>query len=80
MTSQKIKTILILTGLGFILNFSELHGQDISNINTMLNAEKRADSLLKTMSLREQIGQLFMVAAYSNRDSAHTREIETLIK
>ena len=80
MTSQQIKAILIFTGLGLILNFSELHGQDISNINTMLNAEKRADSLLKTMSLREQIGQLFMVAAYSNRDSAHTREIETLIK
>ncbi|MCH7512409.1 MAG: serine hydrolase [Bacteroidetes bacterium] len=80
MTSQKIKTILILTGLGFILNFSEVHGQDISDIQATFKAENRADSLLKTMTLREQIGQLFMVAAYSNRDSAHIREIETLIK
>lgn len=39
-----------------------------------------ADSALAAMSLDEKIGQLFMVAAYSNRDEAHVREIETLIE
>lgn len=31
------------------------------------------------MTLDERIGQLFMVAAYSNRDQRHIRELETLI-
>ncbi|MDP4586613.1 MAG: serine hydrolase, partial [Flavobacteriales bacterium] len=39
-----------------------------------------ADSALAAMSLDEKIGQLFMVAAYSNRDEAHVLEIETLIE
>jgi beta-glucosidase-like glycosyl hydrolase/CubicO group peptidase (beta-lactamase class C family) len=39
-----------------------------------------ADSVLNTMTLDEKIGQLFMVAAYSNRDSAHVREITNLVE
>lgn len=39
-----------------------------------------ADSVLKTMSTDEKIGQLFMISAYSNRDTAHTNQIERLIK
>ncbi len=39
-----------------------------------------ADSVLKTMSLKEQIGQLFMVAAYSNRDENHAKKIDVLIE
>lgn len=38
-----------------------------------------ADSLIETLTLREKIGQLFMVAAYSNKNQAHTAAIETLI-
>lgn len=38
-----------------------------------------ADSLMETLTLREKIGQLFMVAAYSNKNSKHTNEIETLV-
>ena len=38
-----------------------------------------ADSLLENMSLEQKIGQLFMVAAYSNRGEAHVKEIEALI-
>lgn len=34
---------------------------------------------LDKMSLEEKIGQLFMVAAYSNRDKAHQEEIERLV-
>ncbi len=41
--------------------------------------EKWADSILGTLSLDEQIGQLFMVAAYSNRGIEHQKEIEALI-
>lgn len=38
------------------------------------------DSLMATMTLEDKIGQLFMVAAYSNKDAAHQTEIENLIK
>ena len=30
-----------------------------------------ADSVFQSLSLEERIGQLFMVAAYSNKDAAH---------
>lgn len=39
-----------------------------------------ADSVLASMDLEERIGQLFMVAAYSNKDAAHERELLSLIK
>ncbi len=38
------------------------------------------DSLMAEMSLKEKIGQLFMVAAYSNRDSRHEQELKNLIE
>jgi beta-glucosidase-like glycosyl hydrolase/CubicO group peptidase (beta-lactamase class C family) len=38
-----------------------------------------ADSVFKTLSPDERIAQLFMVAAYSNRDKAHMKEIKTLV-
>ncbi|MEO8087046.1 MAG: glycoside hydrolase family 3 N-terminal domain-containing protein, partial [Bacteroidota bacterium] len=42
-------------------------------------SEHFADSLLKRMSPDERNGQLFMVAAWSNKDSAHIKELEWLI-
>jgi beta-N-acetylhexosaminidase len=38
-----------------------------------------ADSVLKTLSDEERIAQLFMVAAYSNKDAAHTQALSDLI-
>jgi beta-N-acetylhexosaminidase len=38
------------------------------------------DSVYNQMALEDKIGQLFMVAAYSNKDSAHIKSLETLIK
>ncbi|WP_026978618.1 glycoside hydrolase family 3 N-terminal domain-containing protein [Flavobacterium tegetincola] len=40
---------------------------------------KWVDSVYNQMSLDERIGQLFMVAAYSNKDSAHVNSIEKLV-
>jgi beta-glucosidase-like glycosyl hydrolase/CubicO group peptidase (beta-lactamase class C family) len=45
-----------------------------------VGATRWADSVLKQMNKEEKIGQLFMVAAYSNRDSSHIKEISKLIK
>ncbi len=41
--------------------------------------EKWVDSILSSMTLEEKIGQLFMVAAYSNKDEKHENEIANLI-
>jgi beta-glucosidase-like glycosyl hydrolase/CubicO group peptidase (beta-lactamase class C family) len=38
-----------------------------------------ADSVFKTLSPDERIAQLFMVAAYSNKDKAHVKEIKMLV-
>jgi len=37
------------------------------------------DSVFNTMSAEEKIGQLFMVATYSNKGEEHTREIDELV-
>ena len=44
------------------------------------SSEKWADSLLNVLSLDEKIGQLFMVEAYSNKDSSHVRQVTELIE
>ncbi|WP_142784775.1 glycoside hydrolase family 3 protein [Changchengzhania lutea] len=38
------------------------------------------DSIYKNMSIQEKVGQLFMVATYSNRDNSHIDSIQNLIK
>jgi beta-glucosidase-like glycosyl hydrolase/CubicO group peptidase (beta-lactamase class C family) len=45
------------------------------------DAEKKwTDSVYNSMSFEERVGQLFMVAAYSNKDSAHVKGVDKLIK
>ncbi len=39
-----------------------------------------ADSVFKTLSPDERIAQLFMVAAYSNKDKTHYKEIKLLVE
>ena len=41
---------------------------------------KWVDSVYKQMDFNERVGQLFMVAAYSNKDSVHFNAIDKLIK
>lgn len=46
-----------------------------------LNAQSfNVDSALSAMSIDEKIGQLFMVAAYSNKGEAHQEELEKLVR
>ncbi len=53
-----------------------------NTINTppYLKASKWADSVLNSLTADERIGQLFMVAAYSNKGASHSKAIEKLIK
>jgi hypothetical protein len=41
--------------------------------------EKWVDSVYNQLTLNEKVGQLFMVAAYSNKDSVHINSIDNLI-
>lgn len=38
------------------------------------------DSVYQSLSPEDRLGQLFMVAAYSNKDQAHVNEISTLVR
>ncbi|MBC7847704.1 MAG: serine hydrolase [Flavobacterium sp.] len=45
------------------------------------DAESRwVDSIYAKMPIEEKIGQLFMVAAYSNKDSIHVKKIDSLVQ
>ena len=44
------------------------------------NGDKWVDSLYNSMTLEEKFGQLFMVAAYSNKDTKHYNSVDKLIK
>src|SRR5690606_33410690 len=43
------------------------------------NQKKWTDSIYNQMTLEEKIGQLFMVAAYSNKDEKHWSALDSLI-
>ncbi|GAB3331008.1 glycoside hydrolase family 3 N-terminal domain-containing protein [Marivirga atlantica] len=61
-----------------IVTFNESLSQKIGTISS----EKSAwvDSVYSQMSLEERIGQLFMVAAYSNKDQQHVNNLSLLIE
>lgn len=77
--SKAFKKIIIF--VPFFLVFSSFFSvqRPDSRPVFMEETEVWSDSVLKTMSLKERIGQLFMVAAYSNKGKSHVQEIEKLI-
>lgn len=88
MTKQKKKYILLLI-LSVFLTFSSFSisniSQTILGINTdnktpdFLKENNWADSVFNAMTLDQKIGQLFMVAAYSNKDASHEQSLKQLI-
>ena len=74
----KLKSVFIFTIASIILvSFipkKELHQPPFYTTNTHW-----ADSVFKTLTPDERIAQLFMVAAYSNKDKVHVNELKKLI-
>ncbi len=66
----------------FFLIFSSGVNSQINPLVTKdsIAQERWVDSIMSTMSLEEKIGQLFMVAAYTNRDAEHEKYISSLIE
>ncbi|MDM1045596.1 serine hydrolase [Myroides sp. 1354] len=46
---------------------------------TEIQQRQWVDSVYNSMSLEQRIGQLFMVAAYSNKNEKHVQELEALV-
>lgn len=70
----------------------EIFTEDTATYKTVTKLERKtffkdsyeemlwADSIYSKMSLQEKIGQLFMIAAYSNKDSIHVNKTKALIQ
>ena len=75
-----MKHKIILLSLLVLSNFV-----NAQNIDPLLKKDSRGqeiwvDSILKSMTVDQKIGQLFMIPAYSNRDGKHTADIEAIIQ
>ena len=88
----RLAHILLFSSIGLVsVNPSTYKGQEERNDQNEEPKELRppflesttyqwADSILDSLTLDQKIGQLFMVAAYSNKDQAHVNEIKKLVK
>lgn len=72
-------TLLALLIFGLSISIAQDEEVNLPPIYQSIQTDK-AQTLLNDMTLDEKIGQLFMVAAYSNKTKAHEKEITTLIR
>ena len=71
-----ISIIVVLLSILISCNKKEVSKKTSENIAQT----KWVDSIYNKMTLKEKVGQLFMIAAYSNKDKKHTDSIQKLIK
>ena len=74
-----MKQKIILISILILANFV-----NSQNIDPLLKKDSRGqeiwvDSILKSMTVDQKIGQLFMIPAYSNKDGQHTADVEAII-
>ena len=67
-----MKRLIIL----FIVFSQTIYSQNKINEQTQ---QVWVDSTYKTLSFEEKVGQLFMIAAYSNKNEAHAQDLDKLI-
>ncbi|MFO7843166.1 MAG: glycoside hydrolase family 3 N-terminal domain-containing protein [Bacteroidales bacterium] len=77
---NKQYTSRIILFLFLFLFVNQLFAQDERPDFIKAQEHQWVDSIMDELSLEEQIAQLFMVAAYSNKDKSHQEEIATLIE
>jgi len=70
----------VLIALTFYAAFLNAQSKDPLQVKDTLAQQKWVDTLLNNMTIDEKIGQLFMVAAYSNKDEKHEKFISNLIE
>ncbi|WP_372793188.1 glycoside hydrolase family 3 N-terminal domain-containing protein [Lutibacter sp.] len=69
-----IASIFLFLGTSYAQQIDPLQTSDAEN------QEKWVENILNNLSLKQKIGQLFMIQAYSNKDENHTKEINKAIK
>ena len=76
----KVKLIHIPTVVDEYIVDNSLDSDTIQEPIALFTERKKwVDSIYSNMSFDERLGQLFMVAAYSNKDKAHENAIEKLV-
>lgn len=84
MTNRNIQnTIKKLVGIGsmcFLMAFSFINSPQPKPTDFITKQYAWADSVLNTMNLDQKVGQLFMIATYSNRSEAEYATIERYIQ
>lgn len=70
----------IVALLMLLLTFQVQAQNDPLKTKDSIAQDRWVDSIMKTMSVEEKIGQLFMVAAYTNKDAEHEKFIKNLIE
>ncbi len=65
--------------LSLVVSLSFISKAQVQNPPFYMSNTRWADSVFKTLSSEERIAQLFMVAAYSNKDKTHVKEINKLV-
>ncbi len=78
-TTKKSLLLPLYISIFILISFFG-QAQHISEYSSTLLAGEWADHTMQSMTIDEKIGQLFMIAAYSNRDSTHADKIIKLIK
>lgn len=74
------KIVFALSALFLLAGFSSQHPDKKNREPDFISIQNRwVDSVFKKLSKEERLAQLFMVAAYSNKDEKHVQKIEELI-
>lgn len=62
------------------MSFSQNTHPDPLETKDAMAQDRWVDSIMSRMTVKDKIGQLFMVAAFSNKDSVHVQHIDSLIQ
>lgn len=70
-----------LFGIVFLLMVQAVSAQQAKVFTSYQTDDEKkwVDSIYNSLSFEERVGQLFMVAAYSNKDSVHIKEVDKLV-
>jgi len=72
---KKVIVLLLL-----IFGFQATYAQKIYDKGDTLAQNQWADSVFNALTPDERLGQLFMIAAYSNRNEEHYQEVDELVR
>ncbi|NQX91757.1 MAG: glycosyl hydrolase, partial [Flavobacteriales bacterium] len=77
---KKVFILLLLVSFAILDMNAQVHESNCLPPPYLKQKSQWADSVLQSLSLEQKVGQLFMVAAYSNKDEKHAQFIDGLIE